>query len=115
ASGEYTYDPLAVPGRDSYRVNERKSTMFTGAGKKQIASEQENAELIAPDFVKAIKDGRDPAVPGWSVLPAMRVLHRVQSDLDARHGAQLIPGRPFLCPGAGPTGQPQPLNAKGKP
>ena len=95
-SGEYIYDTLAVTDRDSYRVNERKSTMFTGAGKQQIASEQENAELIAPDFVKAIEDGRDPAVPGWSVLPAMRVLHRVQSDWDAKHGAQLIPGRPFL-------------------
>ena len=95
-SGEYIYDTLAVTDRDSYRVNERKSTMFTGAAKKQIASEQENAELIAPDFVKAIEDGRDPAVPGWSVLPAMRVLHRVQSDWDAKHGAQLIPGRPFL-------------------
>src|SRR4029077_20706661 len=72
-SGESIYDTLAVTDHDSYRVNERKSTMFTGAGKKQIASEQENAELIAPDFVKAIEDGRDPAVPGWSVLPAMRV------------------------------------------
>ena len=95
-SAEYIYDTLAVTDRDSYRVNERKSTMFTGAGEKQIASEQENAELIAPDFVQAIKDGRDPAVPGWSVLPAMRVLHRVQSDWDAKHGAQLIPGRPVL-------------------
>ena len=95
-SAEYIYDTLAVTDHDSYRVNERKSTMFTAAGKTQIASEQENAELIAPDFVKAIEDGRDPAVPGWSVLPAMRVLHRVQSDWDAKHGAQLIPGRPFL-------------------
>ena len=92
-SAEYIYDTLAVTDRDSYRVNERNSTMFTGAAKKQIASEQENAELIAPDFVQAIEDGRDPAVPGWSVLPAMRVLHRVQSDWDAKHGAQVIPGR----------------------
>ena len=87
-SGEYIYDTLAVTDRDSYRVNERRSTMFTSAGKKQIASEQENAELIAPDFVKAIQEGREPAVPGWSVLPAMRVLHQVQSNWDAKHGAQ---------------------------
>src|SRR6478609_2164271 len=40
-SGEYIYDTLAVTDRDSYRVNERRSTMFTGAGKKQMASEQE--------------------------------------------------------------------------
>ena len=53
-SGEYIYDTLAVTDRDSYRVNERRSTMFTRAGKKHISSEQENAELIAPDFVNAI-------------------------------------------------------------
>ena len=95
-SGEYIYDTLAVTDRDSYRVNERRSTLHTRKGKQDIASEKENAELIAPEFVRAISEGREPAVPGWSVLPAMRVLDRVQSDWDARHGAQLIPGRPVL-------------------
>jgi 2-hydroxy-4-carboxymuconate semialdehyde hemiacetal dehydrogenase len=93
-SGEFIYDTLAVTDRDSYRVNERRSTMFTGEGKQDIASEQQNAELVAPDFVHAIRDGREPQVPGWSVLPAMRVLDRVQSQWDAQHGVQLIPGRP---------------------
>jgi 2-hydroxy-4-carboxymuconate semialdehyde hemiacetal dehydrogenase len=95
-SGEYIYDTLAVTDRDSYRVNERRSTLHTSKGKQDIASEKENAELIAPDFVRAISEGREPWVPGWSVLPAMRVLDRVQSEWDAKHGAQLIPGRPFL-------------------
>jgi 2-hydroxy-4-carboxymuconate semialdehyde hemiacetal dehydrogenase len=93
-SREYIYDTLAVTDRDSYRVDERRSVMFTGDGEQPIASEQENAELIAPDFVRAVKEGREPAVPGWSVLPAMRVLHRVQEDWDQRHGAQVLPGRP---------------------
>jgi 2-hydroxy-4-carboxymuconate semialdehyde hemiacetal dehydrogenase len=95
-SGEYIYDTLAVTDRDSYRVNERRSTLHTSKGKQDIASEKENAELIAPEFITAISEGREPAVPGWSVLPAMRVLDRVQSEWDARHGAQLIPGRPVL-------------------
>ena len=95
-AGEYIYDTLAVTDRDSYRVNERRSTLHTSKGKQDIASEKENAELIAPDFVRAITKGLEPAVPGWSVLPAMRVLDRVQSDWNAKHGAQLIPGRPFL-------------------
>jgi 2-hydroxy-4-carboxymuconate semialdehyde hemiacetal dehydrogenase len=93
-SREYIYDTLAVTDRDSYRVDERRSVMFTGDGEQPIASEQENAELIAPDFVRAVQEGREPAVPGWSVLPAMRVLHRVQEDWDARHGKQVLPGRP---------------------
>ena len=37
-----------------------------------------------------------PHVPGWSVLPAMRVLHQVQEQWDARHGKQQMPGRPVV-------------------
>lgn len=95
-SGEYIYDTLAVTDRDSYRVDERRSTLHTRDGQQDIASEKQNAELIAPEFVRAVIEGREPMVPGWSVLPAMRVLDRVQSDWDAKHGAQIIPGRPVL-------------------
>lgn len=93
-SGEYIYDTLAVTDRDSYRIDERRSVLHTGEGEQHIASEQQNAELIAPDFVQAVKEGREPKVPGWSVLPAMRVLHRVQEEWDAKHGKQVLPGRP---------------------
>jgi 2-hydroxy-4-carboxymuconate semialdehyde hemiacetal dehydrogenase len=68
--------------------------MYTADGEQHIASEQQNAELIAPDFVRAVAEGREPKVPGWSVLPAMRVLHRVQEEWDKRHGVQVLPGRP---------------------
>src|SRR3954447_23813764 len=93
-SREFIYDTLAVTDRDSYRVDERTARLFTGDGEHPIASEQENAELIAPDFVRAVAEGREPLVPGWSVLPAMRVLDRVQREWDERHGAQVLPGRP---------------------
>jgi 2-hydroxy-4-carboxymuconate semialdehyde hemiacetal dehydrogenase len=93
-SGEYIYDTLVVTDRDSYRTDERRSTLTTRDGEHPISSEQQNAELIAPDFVSAVCKGREAAVPGWSVLPAMRVLHRVQSDWDDKHGAQPLPGRP---------------------
>lgn len=93
-SGEYIYDTLAVTDRDSYRIDERRSVLHTGEGEQHIAPEQQNAELIAPDFVQAVKEGREPKVPGWSVLPAMRVLHRVQEEWDAKHGKQVLPGRP---------------------
>ncbi|MCW2721077.1 Gfo/Idh/MocA family oxidoreductase [Pseudonocardia sp.] len=95
-SGEYIYETLAVTDHDSYRVDERRSTLTTRAGEQRVASEQENAELIAPDFVAAVSEGREPAVPGWSVLPAMRVLHEVQEEWDARHGARALPGRPVV-------------------
>jgi 2-hydroxy-4-carboxymuconate semialdehyde hemiacetal dehydrogenase len=34
-------------------------------------------------------------VPGWSVLPAMRILEAVQNEWDGKHGRQSLPGRPL--------------------
>jgi 2-hydroxy-4-carboxymuconate semialdehyde hemiacetal dehydrogenase len=95
-SAERIYDVLAVSHRDSYRVDELRSTLTTGQGDRPIPTEQENAELIAPEFVAAVEAGREPAVPGWSVLPAMRILHRAQEHWDARYGKQVLPGRPVV-------------------
>src|SRR6476661_2689949 len=95
-SREYVYDTFVVTDRDSYRTDERRATLTTGEGERAIATEQENAELIAPEFVDAIENGREPHVPGWSVLPAMRILHQVQEEWDARHGKQTLPGRPVV-------------------
>ncbi len=95
-AAERIYDVLVVSDRDSYRVDELRSTLTTGQGEQPIRSEQENAELIAPEFVAAVEAGREPAVPGWSVLPAMRILHRAQERWDARYGKQLLPGRPVV-------------------
>jgi 2-hydroxy-4-carboxymuconate semialdehyde hemiacetal dehydrogenase len=90
------YDVLAVSDRDTYHVDELTSTLTTRDGTAAIPSEQENAELIAPDFVRAVSAGREPLVPGWSVLPTMRVLHRAQEEWDAKHGKQVLPGRPVV-------------------
>ena len=91
---ERIYDMLVVSDRDSYRVDELRSTLTTDEGERKIPTEQANAELIAPEFVEAVKAGREPFVPGWSVLPAMRVLHRAQENWDAKYGKQILPGRP---------------------
>ncbi len=88
------YDVLVVSDRDDYYVDELRYTLTTKDGERRIPTEQENAEQIAPEFVEAVKEGREPAVPGWSVLPAMRVLHRAQEIWDAKYGKRLLPGRP---------------------
>jgi 2-hydroxy-4-carboxymuconate semialdehyde hemiacetal dehydrogenase len=90
------YDVLTTTDQDTYLVDELTSTLQSKEETRPIPSEQENAELIAPDFVRAIVDGREPLVPGWSVLPTMRVLHRVQEDWDAKYGKQQLPGRPTI-------------------
>ena len=92
---ERIYDTLIVTDRDSYRLDELTATLTTGDGVQQLASEQENAWLTAQDFIVAVRDGREPLVPGWSVLPTMRVLERAQALWDAKHSRQSLPGRPL--------------------
>jgi predicted dehydrogenase len=93
-AAERIYDMHVVTDRDSYRVDELRSTLTTADGERPIPTEEENAQLIGPEFVHAVRVGREPAVPGWSVLPAMRVLHRAQENWDAKYGQQVLPGRP---------------------
>jgi 2-hydroxy-4-carboxymuconate semialdehyde hemiacetal dehydrogenase len=93
---ERIYDTLVVTDKQSYRLDELGSVLTQGSGDQKIATERENAWLAARDFVAAVKDGREPMVPGWSVLPTMRVLHRAQEIWDSRHGKQLLPGRPVI-------------------
>jgi 2-hydroxy-4-carboxymuconate semialdehyde hemiacetal dehydrogenase len=88
------YDVLVTTDQDLYHVDELTSTLTVRDGPRPISSEEQNAHLIAPDFVRAVAEDREPLVPGWSVLPTMRVLHRVQEKWDARHGRQVLPGRP---------------------
>jgi 2-hydroxy-4-carboxymuconate semialdehyde hemiacetal dehydrogenase len=94
-SREMIYDLLVVTDRNSYRFDEIKGTMTTGDGTIEIASQQNECRMAAEDFVAAIWDGREPAVSGASVLPAMRVLEAVQTMWDGRYGAQALPGRPL--------------------
>ncbi len=93
---ERIYDTLVVSDRDSYRLDENSGLLTTGSGTVGVASERENAWLCARDFVAALAEGREPLVPGWSVLPTMRILHRAQEQWDAIHGRQILPGRPVM-------------------
>ncbi|WP_158818091.1 Gfo/Idh/MocA family protein [Methylocapsa sp. S129] len=97
-SRAWIYDLLVVTDRDSYRFDELKALLTTGDGEIAMAAQQEECAMALRDFVQAAREGRDSAVPGWSVLPTMRVLERVQQDWDRRHGARALPGRPL--PGA---------------
>lgn len=91
---ERLYDTLVLSDQNSYRVDELASSLATQEGVQAIESERENAWHVARDFVAAVAEGREPLVPGWSVLPTMRLLQKAQAQWDARHGRQLLPGRP---------------------
>ncbi|MDE0022874.1 MAG: Gfo/Idh/MocA family oxidoreductase [Spirochaetaceae bacterium] len=94
-SRERIYDTMIVTDRDSYRLNILEGTLTTGAGTAGIDSEQDNCALCTRDFVAALEQGREPAVPGRAVLPTMRLLQDVQDRWDAVHGRRSLPGRPL--------------------
>lgn len=92
-SRERIYDSLIVTDRQSYRLDILRNQMITGDGPIDVASEKDNLALVTRDFVAAVREGRQPAVTGRSVLPAMRVLDAAQRRWDAAYGRQSLPGR----------------------
>jgi 2-hydroxy-4-carboxymuconate semialdehyde hemiacetal dehydrogenase len=92
---ERMFEVLVVTDRDSYRLDGFRYTLTTGDGIQNVATEAETCGLVSRDFIDAVREGREPAVPGYSVLPTMRVLQAAQDEWDRRHGTQSIPGRPL--------------------
>ncbi len=93
---ERIFDLLVVTDVDSYRLDVLAGTMTTRAGERTIGSEERNCWRVTLDFVEAVTEGREPLVPGVSVLPAMRGLEAVQLGWDRIHGRQALPGRPLV-------------------
>jgi 2-hydroxy-4-carboxymuconate semialdehyde hemiacetal dehydrogenase len=90
---ERIFEALLVTDRESYRLDVVRGNLTTGKGTQSIAAEAANCALVTQDFVQAVREGRQPAIPGESVLPAMRVLQAVQDQWDQKHGPRPIPGR----------------------
>jgi 2-hydroxy-4-carboxymuconate semialdehyde hemiacetal dehydrogenase len=89
------YDKLIVTDRETYFYDILQGTLHTEAGAAPIEGEQENCARVIFDFLDAVRQNRPPLASGPSVLPAMRVLQRVQDEWDARYGVQPLPGRPL--------------------
>ena len=92
-SHENIFDIFIISDRNSYRLDVFNNTFNIGSDMTAIAPEPENCALITRDFVESVREGRDSAVTGDSVLPAMTVLQQVQEQWDKIHGARGIPGR----------------------
>ncbi|HLC02251.1 MAG TPA: Gfo/Idh/MocA family oxidoreductase [Anaerolineales bacterium] len=90
---ERIFETLVVTDQDTYRLDVFGSILTTVEGEREIAPEPENCGLVTRDFVKSVEEGRQPAISGDSVLPAMRVLQEVQDQWDMSHGPMAIPGR----------------------
>ena len=89
------YDKLIVTDRETYLFDILAGTLRTAEGTATIEDEQTNCARVVADFLRAVREGRQPLASGASVLPAMRVLQAVQDDWDRRWCARSIPGRPL--------------------
>jgi 2-hydroxy-4-carboxymuconate semialdehyde hemiacetal dehydrogenase len=93
---ERLFETFVLTDKDSYRLEIFSSIMTTGAGPQPVIEEKANCMQLTRDFVNAVREGREPVVPGEAVLPALRVLQQVQDAWDAIHGVQSIPGRELM-------------------
>ena len=98
---QWTIEAFIITNRDSYRMNVTQSRLSTGERSGAIAAEPANCALLTRDFIDAVKEGRQPAVTGESVMPAMSVLQAAQDQWDRKHGARSIPGRQQIRMGEG--------------
>ena len=93
-SHENIFDIFIISDLNSYRLDVFNNIFNIGSDMTAIAPEPENCALITRDFVESVREGRDSAVTGDSVLPAMTVLQQIQEQWDKIHGVRGIPGRP---------------------
>ncbi len=92
---ERVFEKFVVTDRESYRLDSFGDLLTLGSGARRPAPWEENNRRVTLDFVNAVRDGRQPAITGESLLPTMRALQTAQNQWDAIHGAQSLPGRPI--------------------
>lgn len=90
---ERLFETFVITDKDSYRLETLSGILTTNDGPHKVISEKENCMQVARDFVRALKNGTPPAIPGEAVLPSLRVLQQAQDAWDAIHGVHSIPGR----------------------
>ena len=95
-SGEYIYDTLAVTDRDSYRVNERRSTLHTSKGSRTSPPRRRT-----PNSSPRISSGPSPRAvnrrcPDGRYCPRCGCCTGCSRTGTPNTVPQLIPGRPFL-------------------
>lgn len=79
-SPDRIFDVFVITDRNSYRLDILRGTLKQGVNELTVESEQDNNAQVARDFVEAVRNDREPLVPGYSVLPAMRVLHQIEQS-----------------------------------
>ena len=103
--GRDIYQITVVTDRDTYRFDQRNSTFTSSGGVLAIDKPFEHLHRVTRDFVEAVESGREPGIPGWAVLPSMRVIQEVQDRWDKHCGArgESINGRPLTGPTSTPA------------
>jgi hypothetical protein len=83
---------LVVTDRDTYHFDQVRATFANRSGIAHLTPPLEHLGLVARDFVAAVRNGKDPAASGESVLPQLRSLQYVQNAWDRHHGPVDLPG-----------------------
>ena len=87
------HEMLIVTNRDTYKLDLVKNKFITSKMTVKISSIQEANANLTSDFVAAVTNRRETFVSGVSVMPAIKVLQKVQDNWDVLNDKISIPGR----------------------
>lgn len=86
-------ETVVLTDRDSYRIDGVRGMLTRQGGTVPLRPEQDDCADTLLDLLKAVREGREPAIPARAVLPAMRLMQAVQDRWDAAHGGRSVRGR----------------------
>ncbi|QGY33054.1 Gfo/Idh/MocA family protein [Pantoea cypripedii] len=77
-SPDRIFDVFVITNQNSYRLDILSGQLYLGAEMISVDAEETNNAQVAPDFLNAIREKREPRVTVRSVLPAMRILDAIE-------------------------------------
>lgn len=79
-SQERIFDIRVLNDKANYHLDILSGTLSVNGDIQIIESEERNNALVSEDFISSLKEGREPKVSAKSVMPAMRLIHAINSE-----------------------------------
>lgn len=79
-SPERIFDIRVLTDKANYHLDILSGTLSVNGDIRIIESEERNNARVSEDFIISLKEGREPKVSARSVIPAMRLIHVINSE-----------------------------------
>lgn len=79
-SQERIFDIRVLTDKANYHLDILSGTLSVNGDIQIIDSEERNNARVSEDFIISLKEGREPKVSAKSVMPAMKLIHVINSE-----------------------------------